>query len=196
MRKMPGVTSAKRYAQAALELAVERDELESWQVSLRKIADLAADARLVGLLENPRLSSVLKKDLLEERLGKINPLALNLACLLTSRSRLRFAGDISQQYDRLLDAYSGIEHAEVVTALPLEDEDKARISRRLGEIMGRKIVIDAQVDPSIVGGFIAKVGDTLIDGSLRGKLEALRKSLAGTICCCRKRGRMPRSFRN
>jgi len=179
MRKMPGVTSAKRYAQAALELAVERDELESWQVSLRKIADLAADARLVGLLENPRLSSVLKKDLLEERLGKINPLALNLACLLTSRSRLRFAGDISQQYDRLLDAYRGIEHAEVVTALPLEDEDKARISRRLGEIMGRKIVIDAQVDPSIVGGFIAKVGDTLIDGSMRGKLEALRKSLAG-----------------
>jgi len=177
---MPEVTSGKRYAQAALELATERDELESWQVGLRKIADLAADAKLLGLLENPRLPFEVKKRLLEERLGKINPLALNLACLLTSRSRLRFAGDISHHYDRLLDAYHGVEHAEVVTALPLDEGDKKRISRQLGEIMGRTIVIDAEVDPSVVGGFVARIGDTLIDGSLRGKLAALRRSLAGT----------------
>jgi F-type H+-transporting ATPase subunit delta len=176
---MPEVSSGKRYAQAALELATERDELESWQLGLRKIADLAADAKLLGLLENPRLSFEVKKRLLEERLGKINPLALNLACLLTSRSRLRFAGDISQHYDSLLDANRGIEHAEVVTALPLDNRDKERISRQLGQIMGRTIVVDAEVDSSVVGGFVAKIGDTLIDGSLRGKLEALRRSLAG-----------------
>ena len=93
---------------------------------------------------------------------------------------MKFAGDISHHYDRLLDAYHGVEHAEVVTALPLDEGYKKRISRQLGEIMGRTIVIDAEVDPSVVGGFVAKIGDTLIDGSLRGKLEALRKSLAGT----------------
>ena len=69
-------------------------------------------------------------------------------------------------------------HAEVVTALPLDDEDKEWLSNQFGQMMGCKVIIDAKVDPSIVGGFKAKIGDTLIDGSLRSKLEALRKDLA------------------
>jgi F-type H+-transporting ATPase subunit delta len=132
----------------------------------------------MALLENPKLPFAVKKDLLEERLGEVNPLALNLACLLMSRGRLRIAGDISQQYNLLLDAHYGIEHAEVVTALPLDDEDKETISHKLGEMTGHKVVIDAQVDPSVIGGFRAKIGDTLIDGSIRNRLESLRKSLA------------------
>ncbi len=93
------------------------------------------------------------------------------------KDRLGTAGDISRQYDRLLDAHYGIEHVEVITALPLDDEDRKRISNRFEEIIGRKVVIDAQVDPSIIGGIKAKIGDTLIDGSVKGKLGALRKSL-------------------
>jgi len=176
---MPRISSGKRYAQAAFELALEKNELESWQISLGKIASIAADAKLMALLENPKLPFDVKRDLLEERLGEVNPLALNLACLLMSRGRLRIAGDISRQYDLLLDAHYGIEHAEVITALPLDDEDKERISRRLGEMTGRKIIIDAQVDPSVVGGFRAKIGDMLIDGSIRSRLESLRRSLVG-----------------
>jgi len=175
---MARISSGKRYAQAAFELAIEKNELESWQTSLGRVAGIAADAKLIALLENPKLPFNVKKGLLEERLGEVNPLALNLACLLMSRGRLRIAGDISQQYDLLLDAHQGIAHAEVVTALPLDDEGKERISSRLGEMIGRKIIIDAQVDPSVIGGFRAKIGDTLIDGSIRNRLESLRKSLA------------------
>jgi F-type H+-transporting ATPase subunit delta len=174
---MARVSPGKRYAQAAFELAVERDELESWQQSLRRIAEVAEDEKLVALLESPKLPFAVKKGLLEDRLGKINSLALNLACLLTSRGRLRIAHNISQQYDRLLDAHQGIEHAEVLTALPLDDEDKQRLSQQLGEMVGRKVIIDSQVDPSVVGGFVARIGDTLIDGSIRNRLETLRKSL-------------------
>jgi len=174
---MARISPGKRYAQAAFELAREKNELESWQVSLRKIAELVEDERLVALLESPKLPFVVKKGLLEERLGKINTLSLNLACLLISRGRLRLVNNISQEYDRLLDAYRGIEHAEVVTALPLDDEDKERVSRQLEEIMGRKVVVDAQVDPSIVGGLVARIGDTLIDGSIRNRLAALSKNL-------------------
>ena len=174
---MARLTSGKRYAQAAFKLALEKGESDSWQASLRKMADLAADEQLVALLENPRLSFETKKAILVEFLGKINPLALNLACLLVHKDRLGTAGDISRQYDRLLDAHYGIEHVEVITALPLDDEEKGRISSRFGEIIGHKVVIDAQVDPSIVGGIKARIGDTLIDGSVKGKLGALRKSL-------------------
>jgi F-type H+-transporting ATPase subunit delta len=174
---MARTSSGKRYAQAAFELALERNELESWRVSLKKIAGIAGDAKLMALLENPKLPFDVKRDLLAGRVGGVNPLSLNLACLLMSRGRLRIIGDIAQQYDLLLDAYHGIEHADVVTALKLGDEDKERISRRLGEMTKHKVVVDARVDPSVIGGFRAKIGDMLIDSSIRNKLELLRKSL-------------------
>ena len=120
-----------------------------------------------------------KEAILTERLGKINPLALNLAYLLVHKHRLSIAGDISLQYDRLLDAHYGVEHIEVITALPLNDDDKEGISSRFEKITGHKVAIDAQVDPSIVGGIKAKIGDTLIDGSIRNRLDVLRKSLTG-----------------
>jgi F-type H+-transporting ATPase subunit delta len=177
---MARVTSGKRYAQAAFKLALEKGELDSWQASLRKIADIITDEKLMALLENPKLPFEAKKALLAELLGKkINPLALNLAYLLVHKGRLGIAGDISQQYDRLLDAHYGIEHVEVITALPLDDEERERISSRFEEITRHKVTIDAQVDPSLVGGIKARIGDTLIDGSVKGKLGALKKSLAG-----------------
>ena len=175
---MARMTSGKRYAQAAFKLALEKGELDSWQASLRKIADITTDEKLMALLESPKLPFDAKKVLLEEKLGKINPLALNLAYLLVRKDRLGIAADISQQYDRLVDTHYGVEHVEVITALPLDDEERERISSRFGEIIGHKVIIDAQVDPSIVGGIKAKIGDTLIDGSVKNKLEALRKSLA------------------
>jgi F-type H+-transporting ATPase subunit delta len=174
---MVRVTSGKRYAQAAFKLALEKGELDSWQASLRKIAEITIDKKLMDLLENPKLPFDAKKALLAELLGKINHLALNLAYLLAHKDRLGIAGDISQQYDRLLDAHYGVEHIEVITALPLDDAAKERISNQFGKIIGRKVIIDAQVDPYIVGGIKARIGDTLIDGSVKSKLGALRKSL-------------------
>ena len=174
---MPKITSGKRYAQAAFELALEKNELESWQQGLRKIADLTTDEELMALLQNPRLPFPAKKSLLEKRLGEINPLTFNLALVLVSKGILRRGNDIFQQYNTLLDVHRGIERAKVTAALPLADEDQEAISRRLEKIVERKVVIDAQVDPSIIGGFIAKVGDMLIDGSVRQRLETLKKSL-------------------
>jgi len=177
---MARVTSGKRYAQAAFKLAVEKGEPDSWQASLRKIADITADKELRALLENPRLPFEAKKALLAELLGRTNPLALNLAYLLVHKDKLAIAGDISQQYDRLLDTYHSVEHIQVITAVPLDDEGRERISGRFEKVTGRKVIIDAQVDPSIVGGIEARIGDTLIDGSVKGKLGALRKNLVET----------------
>ncbi len=177
---MPRISSGRRYAQAAFELALEKNELESWQQGLRKIADLAKDEEIMALFQNPRLPFPAKKTLLEKQLGEINPLAFNLALLLVSKGILRRVGDILQQYNALLDAHQGMKRAKVVAALPLGDQESKAISRRLGEIVERKVVIDAQVDPSIIGGFIARVGDTLIDGSIRQRLETLKKSLLET----------------
>jgi len=174
---MARITSGKRYAQAAFELALEKNELESWQEGLGRIADMTKDAELMALLESPRLPFEAKKGLLQKRLGEIPTLALNLALLLVGKGIFTLAGAISQQYNDLLDLHRGIERASVIAALPLGDEEREAISRRLGEIFNRKVVIDAQVDPSIIGGFIARIRDTLIDGSIRQRLEALKGSL-------------------
>jgi F-type H+-transporting ATPase subunit delta len=174
---MPRISSAKRYAQAVFELALERNEFESWQEGLKEIADLTTDKKLMALLENPNLSFAAKKTLLHERLGKINPLAFNLALILVSKRLLRRSGNLLERYNELLDAHRGVERAKVTTALSLGDKERDAISHRLGEIVERKVVVDAQVDPSIIGGFIARIGDMLIDGSIHQKLETLKRSL-------------------
>jgi F-type H+-transporting ATPase subunit delta len=176
---MPRIISGKRYAQAAFELALEKGEPEVWREDLAKAAETISDAQLMVLVENPKLPFHAKKSLLEERLGKVSPLVLNLACLLMSRGKLKIIGNVAEHYDRLLDAHNGIERANIITALPLDDEERGALARRLGEIVGHTVIIDAHTDPSVIGGFRARVGDVLIDGSIHNRLELLRHSLIG-----------------
>ncbi|MFB3885237.1 MAG: ATP synthase F1 subunit delta [Thermodesulfobacteriota bacterium] len=175
---MPRISSGKRYAQAAFELALEKNELEVWQEGLKKMAETATDPQLTALLQDPRVPFDTKRSLLQTRLGAIHPLAFNLAILLVNKRVFSRSGDILREYHHLLDAHRGVERARVTTALPLGAEEKERVSRRLGEMVGRKVVVDDQTDPSIIGGFIARIRDMLIDGSIRQRLESLKKSLA------------------
>jgi F-type H+-transporting ATPase subunit delta len=174
---MPRISPGKRYAQAVFELAMERNELESWQEGLKKIADSTANEQLMALLESPRVPFDTKKELLEKQLGKINPLVFNLALLLVQKGSLRLGGDISRQFIALLDTHRGVERANVIAAVPLSDEDRKTISSRLGKMVERKVVVEDKVDSSIIGGFIARIGDMLVDGSVRQRLESLKKSL-------------------
>ncbi len=169
---------ARRYSQAVLNIALERNELDRWQSDLRKIASLGEDATFIALLENPKVRFEDKARLLSERLGDVNPLALNLVYLLVTRGRLSMAGDIAGEYQRLLDGYRGIEQAEVTTSIPLDDEDRQRLEEHLGAVVGKKVVLKLKVDSSLIGGIIARIGDKLLDGSTHSKLMALRNELA------------------
>ena len=177
---MPVTTSVKRYAQAVFEIALESNKLKEWQSNLTKIAKLVQDNEFVSLAENPKIQFDLKTKLVQERLGKINPMALNLVYLIISKGKLKTASLISEEYDRLLNEHYGIENAEVTTAIPLNDAEKERLGHHLEAIVGKKVSINIQVDPDILGGFIARIDDSLIDGSIRHKLEMLKKRLAET----------------
>ncbi len=169
---------AKRYAQAVFDIALERKELDRWQSDLRKVAGLSEDSTVIAFFENPKFDFDAKAKLLSKKLADINPLALNLVYLLLTRGRLSMVGDIADEYQRLLDSYHGVEQAEVITAVPLDDEDRMRLGERIGAIVGKKVVIKPEVDSSIIGGFIARIGGKLLDGSTRSKLEALKRELA------------------
>ena len=168
----------RRYAQAVFEIALETKELDRWQSDLRRIASLGEDDALIAFLESPKIQLADKARLLSEQLDGVNPLALNLVYLLAARGRLRSIGDIADAYQRLLDNYRGIETAEVVTAIALDEEDKQRLAEHLGAIVGKKVTLKTEVEPGLIGGVIARIDGKLLDGSTRSKLEALKKELA------------------
>jgi len=176
---VPRKLYAKRYAEAVFEIAQEKKELERWQSDLKKIASLGESAELIALLESPKLSFDDKSKMLSELLPDINPLAINLVHLLVTRGRFDIAGAIAEEYGQLLNSYRGIEQAEVTAAVPLTDKEKEKLKERLKAVVGKEIVLKAEVDPDIKGGIIIRVGGKLIDGSTRSKLQALRRELTG-----------------
>ena len=169
--------SARRYAQAIFQIAKDRGELEKWREELKRVAQAVADPILSVLQDSPRLALAEKMALLKEKLPGADPMVLNFAGLLVARGRLGLAGEIAEEYERLLDANFGIEHAEVITAIPLERDETERLARRLGDMVGKRVVVKARVDPAIVGGVVARIGDQLLDGSTRARLELLKKSM-------------------
>lgn len=176
---MASKTSSKRYAQAVFEIASEAGELERWQSDLEKMVQTVKDEDVTTFLENPKVHFETKSKLLSGHMKEVNPLVLNLVLILISRGRLDIIGEIADEYQRLLKSSLGIELAEVTTAVPLAKEDEQKLARQLGRIVGKKVEIKSDINPGIIGGFIARIGDRLLDGSTRGKLAALKKELAG-----------------
>ena len=171
---------ARRYAQAIFDIALETKELDRWQSDLRKIVGLSGDGTLNAWVQNPKLRFDVKARLLSERLGDISPLALNLACLLVSKGRFNMASDIADEYQRLLDSHRGIEQAEVITTIPLDDKDKLKLGEHLGTMVSKKVVVTSEVDHSLIGGIMVRVGGKLLDGSTRSQLITLRQEMVGS----------------
>lgn len=174
---MAKVASAKRHAQAVFQLAQEKHEVEKWRSELKIIADTLANPQLRAILEDPKIRFSDKENLVNKVLPDISQLALNFVYLLVARQRLSILEQIVVEYERMADAHMGLEHAKVITAVPLDEENKKKLSERLAAITGKKIVLTTEVDPAIIGGFMARVGDELIDGSTKAKLEALKRRL-------------------
>jgi len=163
-------------------MALDRKELNRWQSDLRKVASLVKEDALFALLENPEVPFDDKAKVLSERLGEINPEVLKLVSMLVAKGRLGMIGDITDEYQRLLDNYHGVEGAEVAevtTAIPLDDEDRLKLAQQITDMVGKPVVLKPKVDSSVIGGIIIRVSDKLIDGSIRSKLAALKKELGG-----------------
>lgn len=169
----------RRHAQAVFELALERGELERWGDDLDTIAATLGQPEVVALLSTPKLPFEEKANLARQALPQVNPLALNLVNLLMVRRRLAIIADLDREYHRLLDAYRQVEHVEVTTAIPLEAEGREHLARRFAQMLAKRIHLDTSVDPAIIGGMVARIGDTLIDGSTRVKLNNLKRELLG-----------------
>ena len=171
---------AKRYASAIFRTALESKELNRWQSDIRKVDELLGDKALCSLLESQNTSGEDKGKVLSQRLGPVNPLIIKLVSTLTAKGKLSLVADVAEEFQRLADSYRGIEGAEtaeVTTAITLDEAYQLKLAQRITDIFGKPVVLKTKVDPAILGGIVIRVGDKLIDGSLRSKLEALRKEL-------------------
>jgi len=177
---MAATAYALERAQEIFKTALEKKGLNKWQSDLRRITGLVRDTTLITRLDDDKVSIDEKVKVLAERLIDASPEALTLVSELLAKSRLSEVTDIADEYQRLLDNYHGIEGveiAEVITAIPLDDDDKLKLAQRLTSIVGRPVVLKDTVDSKLIGGIVIRVGDKLIDGSIRSKLGSLRREM-------------------
>lgn len=171
-------SASKRYAQAVFSLGKERGTLEAWQADLATMTELMTDERAASFFANPGNGQERKLAVLDNVLQSAQPEARNLARLLLERGRLAQAPEMAEMFDALLLAERGIAIADVTTAEPLSDTAREMVRERLQRLVGKQIELRLTVDPSIIGGIVARVGDTLIDGSVVSQLRKLRTRLA------------------
>lgn len=177
---MASSSASRRYAQAVLDIAVDTGRLAEWQRDLTSLKTITADPRLNDFLLNPRYDFATKRRLLADRLDQaVGQEAVNLALLLIQRGRLELLPGIVEEYRRLSNERLGIADAIVVTAIEMDVEERQRISQQLQAMTGKQINLTTEVDPSIIGGLVVRVGEQVIDGSTRARLTALKRSLAG-----------------
>lgn len=172
---MIGRSVARRYLAAAMEAAAAagvRDELGQ---QLVRMAELLSDAPdLERLLKHPRMSVERKLEAVEKLLGEepVRPLR-DLIALLIDNDRLEVLEVADEVYQELVDETEGVIRAFVTTPLPLDDEQVRRLAAALSRWLDGDVVLDERVDPETIGGIVVRVGDRILDGSLRGRLDRM-----------------------
>jgi F-type H+-transporting ATPase subunit delta len=174
-------SSARRYAEAAFEIAERDGTVEQWLGQLESLAEALSDTELVRRLEDPAVPFEARSQALAGALGGDSmPQLRNLALLVLRRRRLEQMPRIAAEFRALYNRRAGIVEATAISAAPLGDADVAELQRRLVEIAGGRVDLKLEVDPSLIGGISVRLGDRLIDGSVRGRLERLRTRLVAS----------------
>jgi F-type H+-transporting ATPase subunit delta len=180
---MTGSTTAARgYAEAVLELARRDATLDAWLVDLRLAVELVGVEEAASVVDNPAIAWEQRRAVITGLLGsRVGTPTRNLVLLLARRGRLAILPRVADELGRLADREHGVVIADVVSAQPLEPADLAAIAERVQATAGARVEVRAVVDPELIGGLTIRVGDRLIDASVRGRLARLRESLvAGT----------------
>ncbi len=171
--------AAKRYAEAAYLIAREDGTEEAWAEGLRAMSAAYAYPEAAAFLLSSRVAPKDKQALVEKSLEGVPKEVLSLALILLRRGRTALGPGIAEAYQELLDEARGVSHATVTTAVPLSDEELAAVQKKLAEIAGGEVIVKTEVAEEILGGVVVRIGDRLIDGSTRNRLQALKEQLAG-----------------
>lgn len=171
-------TLARPYAEAAFKCAKQAGNTGEWSDSLQFLASVMQSADLLAVVDNPRVGkariSELLLDICQEH---ANDAAKNLLKLLVENDKLKLLPTIASLFEQLKANDEGYVNVELVSAYALNKSEQGKYVTMLEKLLNKKVNANVSVDKSLIGGIIAKAGDKVIDGSIRGQLHQLAKRL-------------------
>lgn len=171
-------TAARRYAEAAFELALRDDALDAWLGGLDLAVLLVGDAEVQRRVDDPSMPMLDRRAIIDRLLdGRVPAGVANLVRVLLQRGRIDRLSHVAVAYRRLLNQHRGIVEATITSAVPLGPAETEAIGARVEAMTGHAVDLTTLVDAGLIGGLTVRVGDSLLDASLRGRLERLRDQL-------------------
>ncbi|MGI9042638.1 MAG: F0F1 ATP synthase subunit delta [Gemmatimonadaceae bacterium] len=172
-------TIARNYAEALLELARRAEDPARWGKLIRDVASgIEQDITLRHFLESPKISEAQKNEIFFRALGDRVPRHfLRFLQTLVRKRRQNLIPEIAIEYDNLLDIHEGRVHANVTVAAEVSSDEESSIAKELSRVIGKTVVPHMQVNPAILGGVVVKIGDTVMDGSVRRRLARLKSQM-------------------
>lgn len=169
----------RRYAVALYGIAKEQDKVADFANDCQFIvATLKGSKELLNAVKSPIINQEKKIILLKTVFsGKISKQLEDALALLINKDRASVIPEVMEEFEAILDEQSGIITAQIVSAVPLGESEKQIIAQKLEMVSGKKIRIENKINSALIGGFTARIGDTVIDGSVKHKLERLKEEL-------------------
>ncbi len=173
------ISVARRYSAALFAVAKKRNQVDAVAASLREVVDAARGSRdLMGVMHHPLLTLEKKKSILRAVFsGRVLPDVEKFLFLVVQKNRAIMLPQILTEFDRMVDEFKGEANAEAVTATPLSPEQIGALQTALFQKFGVKVRLQTRVDPEVLGGLQVRVGDKLIDATVRTKLERISEQL-------------------
>ena len=171
-------TIARPYAEAAFELADKAGALAAWSSALANLSQAARDPAVQGLLGNPVISSAQLVGMLASVSGDLTPEVKNFVAAMAENKRLEALPQVHEQFEQLRAEREGTVEANIESAFALDPNSLAALVADLERRFKRKVKPQVSIDPELIGGARVTVGDQVIDGSVRGKLQAMAAGLA------------------
>lgn len=174
---------AKTYAGALFEVALEEKSIDKYLEEINFIVDSCKkNPQFYQILNTPEIKNDEKKKVIDKVFGKkINKLIINFIKILIDKRRIKNLYLIAEKFESIVTDYKGIVKVTAVTAMPLDKDDIKKLKKRLALATGKEIKLDNQIDKDLIGGILIKLGDKVIDGTVKGKLEELEKKLTQII---------------
>lgn len=179
---MIDTTVAKRYAKALVEIGQERNALDKYAQDLANLSSIVESSKdFREILSYPVFTKDDKKRIAGQILQRMDtdPMVVNFVNLLIDRKRIDQLAGIEMAFRGKVDEIRGITRGEVTSAEPLTQDELGRVTDALSKISDKQVLITAKVDPALIGGLVARVGDMVFDGTLRTQLNQLKESLKG-----------------
>ena len=175
---MAGTRAAIRYAKAILDLANSRAIADVVNNDMKSIAStIESNLELSTFIQNPTTTVDVKESVLLEVFADVNAVTKGLFHLLFENKRFEILGAIAQEYSKLFDVSIGVQVVKVTTAFPMDAALEAKVLAKIATLSDKKITIESNVDPSIIGGFILRIGDQQYNASVANRLQGLKREL-------------------